>query len=253
MFDSKKTSWQGVSAWYDGIVGEGGHYYHQHVVLPGVVRLLDLQPTDSLVDFGCGQGVLSRVIPRVERYLGIDVASGLIAAARKERPQPWVSFQVLDATKNLHAPDQLFTHTAIVLALQNMAQPAAAIANAATFLLPGGKLVVVLNHPAFRIPRQSGWGVEPKTKQQYRWVNRYITPMKIPITMNPGKSASPVTWSFHNPLQEYVQMFRQAGFVITNLEEWVSDKTSEGAAAKMENRARKEFPLFLALVGEKHV
>jgi hypothetical protein len=31
------------------------------------------------------------------------------------------------------------------------------------------------------------------------------------------------------------------------IEEWYSDKTSEGSQAKRENRARTEFPLFLAI------
>jgi hypothetical protein len=35
--------------------------------------------------------------------------------------------------------------------------------------------------------------------------------------------------------------------VIDALEEWTSDKESEGKASRMENKARSEFPLFLAL------
>jgi len=36
-------------------------------------------------------------------------------------------------------------------------------------------------------------------------------------------------------------------FTIDIIEEWTSDKESVGKVAKMENRARSEFPLFLAL------
>jgi hypothetical protein len=35
------------------------------------------------------------------------------------------------------------------------------------------------------------------------------------------------------------------------MEEWCSDKKSEGAAARMEDRARKEFPLFLTILASK--
>ncbi len=247
----KQTSWQNVAPWYEKLVGEDGHYYHQHVVLPGVLRLLDLQPEDSLADIGCGQGVLSRAIPKISKYIGLDIAPALISAARRETRNAAYTFRVSDVTKPLPITDNTYSHAAIVLALQNMSRPDIAIKNTAKYVRPGGKLVIVLNHPAFRIPRQSGWGVEPTTKQQYRWENRYISPIKIPITMNPGQQESKVTWSFHFALQDYVGMLAEAGFVITNLEEWVSDKTSEGKAARMENRARKEFPLFLVLVGER--
>jgi hypothetical protein len=42
-------------------------------------------------------------------------------------------------------------------------------------------------------------------------------------------------------------MLKDAGFAIDVIEEWTSDKESEGRAARMENRSRSEFPLFLAI------
>ena len=47
-------------------------------------------------------------------------------------------------------------------------------------------------------------------------------------------------------------MLQQAGFVIQLIEEWGSDKSSVGSAARMENRSRQEFPLFLALKAIKN-
>jgi hypothetical protein len=35
--------------------------------------------------------------------------------------------------------------------------------------------------------------------------------------------------------------------VVTKLEEWISNKTSEGKNADRENTARKEFPMFMCL------
>jgi len=60
------------------------------------------------------------------------------------------------------------------------------------------------------------------------------------------------TVSFHRPLQEFVKIFTNAGFSITRLEEWVSPKSSQkGPRKDAEDRARKEFPLFLAIVLSK--
>jgi hypothetical protein len=42
-------------------------------------------------------------------------------------------------------------------------------------------------------------------------------------------------------------MLKDAGFVIDTIEEWTSDKESEGRAGKMENRSRAEIPLFMAI------
>jgi hypothetical protein len=121
-----------------------------------------------------------------------------------------------------------------------------AIKQVSTHLQIKGKFIIVLNHPCFRIPRQSGWGIE-ENKLQYRYINRYLSPLKIPITMHPGEKPSELTWSFHQPLSYYAKSLKNYGFVIDSIEEWISDKTSQGPAAKMENLARAEIPLFLAI------
>lgn len=244
------TSWHSVAPWYNKIVGTEGHYYHEHTVLPGVIRLLNLQADSSLVDLGCGQGVLARSIKPVSKYLGLDLAPALIAEAKKKNKSDNYSFQVSNISKPIPNIQSQFSHAAFVLSLQNMSDQQTALNNAAQYLSPKGKLVLVLNHPCFRIPRQSGWGIDEKTKQQYRWMNRYQTALKVPITMNPGKGDSPVTWSFHHSLHDYSGMLQQTGFIITAIEEWTSDKESVGKAARMENRARSEFPLFLSIVAQ---
>lgn len=249
----KDTSWNSVAPWYNKIVGSEGHYYHEHTVIPGVIKLLDLHPEDSLVDLGCGQGVLSRNIPSISKYLGLDSAPALIAEARKKTTNQNYTFQIANLARPLTQVTRQFSNAVFVLSLQNMEDASQALKNASQYLLPKGKLVIVLNHPCFRIPRQSGWGVDEKTKQQYRWMNRYRSPLKVPINMNPGKDQSSITWSFHHSLQDYSAMLTAAGFVITGLEEWTSDKESVGKAAKMENRARSEFPLFLALTAHKTI
>jgi hypothetical protein len=42
------------------------------------------------------------------------------------------------------------------------------------------------------------------------------------------------------------------GFLIEKMEEWISDKKSEGGRAKIEDKARAEFPLFLAIKAIKN-
>ncbi len=245
------TSWQGVSSWYNDSVGEGGHYYHQHVVLPGVLKLLDLHAGDALLDIACGQGVLERAIQVPISYLGFDAAGDLIASARRQKTHPDHMFEIGDATKTFPVKDRTFSHAACILALQNIEHPQKLFAQAAANLRSGAKFVLVLNHPAFRIPRQSSWETDEKNKIQYRRINRYLSPLKIPIAAHPGQKNSAVTWSFHQPLSAYVQMLTASGFVIDALEEWTSDKQSQGKAAKMENRGRSEFPLFLAIRARK--
>lgn len=242
----QKTSWEKDSKWYGELTAGAGHYYHEHVVIPGVMRLLNLKDGSKLLDLGCGTGVLARQLKENRDYLGIDVSPGLIDEAKRFDKKPNHEYLVRDVTKPLAIP-QDFTHAVLILSLQNMRDPVSAIKITADHLIQHGILIIVLNHPCFRIPRQSSWETDEKNKLQYRRINRYLSPLEIPITMHPSKHNSPVTWSYHLPLSAYTKMLRDSGFLIENIEEWTSDKKSEGSAHRQEDRARNEFPLFLAI------
>jgi SAM-dependent methyltransferase len=245
------TSWQPVSEWYHSSVGASGHYYHQHVVIPNLMRLLQLHESASVLDLGCGQGILARQLPEGVYYQGLDLAPSLIQLAKKQNHNPDYHFAVANVTRPLPIQKKDFTHATCVLALQNMDNIEGACQQAFNHLSPGGMFVIVLNHPCFRIPRQSSWETDPIKKTQYRRIDRYFSPLKVPIAAEPSKKNSAVTWSFHYPLSAFTTALSKNGFFIKNIEEWVSDKTSVGKAAKMENRSRAEFPLFLALIAIK--
>jgi ubiquinone/menaquinone biosynthesis C-methylase UbiE len=246
-------SWQPVHNWYNELVGEKGHYYHQKVILPLGLRLLQLKAESSLLDLACGQGILARTIPETVEYWGVDVARSLVEAARDQDTQPNHHFIVANLERpTLPIEKTDFTHASIILALQNISNYQQVFRHAAQYLQSGGKFFIVVNHPYYRIPRQSSWGVDETKKLQYRRVDRYLSPLKIPIQAHPGQAQkTPLTWSYHVPLSDYVNALAEAGFVVTRLEEWSSDKVSEGKAAKMENRSRNEIPLFMAILAEK--
>lgn len=244
------TSWNKIADWYGKNVGDRGSFYHQSVIMPNGLRLLNLNKTSRLLDLGCGQGILARTIPKEVNYLGIDLSVSLIEEARKLDQNKNHSYAVADVTNELPIKFSGFSHGAIVLALQNIKHPFKVIRNFATHLNKGGKLLIVLNHPSFRIPKHADWKVIDK--KQYRIVDNYMTPLEIPIESSPfDKKNNVKTWSFHYSLSAYAEMLFDNGFVIEKIEEWVSPKKSEGVMAEIEDKARKEFPLFMAIVAKK--
>lgn len=240
------TSWEPVENWYQGIVGEEGHYYHRQIILPGISKLME-SPA-SVLDLACGQGVLSRYLPREVEYTGIDASASFIKIAKASNKNSLHQFRCADITKSFNLDKKDFTHATIILAVQNLEYPLEAFKNCHRHLAPQGTLILVINHPCFRIPRQSSWGVDLEKKLQYRRIDRYMSQMSIPIQTRPGKEKdTSKTLSFHYPLFIFTKWLKEAGFVIDVIEEWCSDKASTGKNAKMENRAREEIPLFMAI------
>lgn len=207
---------------------------------------MDLKPDSKVLDLACGNGVLARSLSTRVEYYGIDTAPSLVKEAQRADRNPLHKYLIADVTKPLAIPND-FTHAAVILALQNIQNSQKVLGNASKYLIKNGVLVIVLNHPAFRIPRQSSWEIDEGRKIQYRRIDKYMGPMQIPINMNPSDKHSAVTISYHFPISAYSKMLKDAGFAIDVIEEWTSDKESEGRAARMENRSRSEFPLFLAI------
>ncbi|MBM3201906.1 MAG: hypothetical protein FJZ56_05815 [Chlamydiae bacterium] len=93
--------------------------------------------------------------------------------------------------------------------------------------------------------------MDEKNASLYRRVNVYHSKMEIPIQMHPSKEAPSTTLSFHHPLEDYFSALKNSSLVVEELQELYSTKTSVGKHAKMENRARNEFPYFLVIAARK--
>ncbi|MGN6507814.1 MAG: class I SAM-dependent methyltransferase [Tepidisphaeraceae bacterium] len=240
------TDWSDIAEWYDQLVGEAGSEYHRHVVLPGVLRLLNAQPGERVLDVACGQGVLCRLLnERQVLATGIDAARDLIEAAKRHGGG---EFLVGDARDLSTLPAGQFDAAACVLAMQNIHPIQPVFDGVSRVLKPRGRFVIAMMHPAFRGPKETHWGWDAENKVQYRRTDRYLIPRKSPIVAHPGKKASRYTWTFHKPIEHYVKAARRAGLLIDALEEWPSHKTSEpGPRQAAENQARKEIPMFMAI------
>jgi SAM-dependent methyltransferase len=249
------TSWGGVADWYGDHI-EGDDTYHAQVVAPNIVRLV--APTNGmrLLDIGCGEGYFSRLFADAGAIVtGTDISPELIAIAHeKERGKKQrITYHVAPAEDMACIPDASCDVVTAVLTMQNMEHFNRVCKEVARVLTPHGRVVVVLNHPAFRIPKESSWGWDredgvPGGGVQYRRVDTYLTPYKAAIDMHPGAKTGDVTYSFHRSLQDHMKGFAKAGLAITRLEEWISHRKSEpGPRQRAEDIARKEIPLFLAL------
>ena len=244
----KPTLWDQASRWYDSLVGMSGSDYHQTIVMPGVLKMLELKPGRRVLDLACGQGVFSRfLLGKKIKPEGLDSSEELLRMARS-RSVKSIPYHLGNASDAKLLGGQEFDGIACLLAVQNMEKIEPVFQNVARWLKPKGKFVMVLTHPCFRIPRQTHWGWDEEKKIEYRRVDRYANEMKIPILTPPFIDKVNFTMTYHRPLQNYFSALLKAGLCVDSLEEWVSNKESApGKRSRGENRARKEVPLFMAI------
>lgn len=245
------TSWGSVAKWYDETVEEKGSY-QQDLILPNLLRIMDVKKGEKVLDLACGQGLFARAFQTAGAVvIGADISKELVDIATKKSPKE-ITYHIAPAETLPFLKDGSIDKVAIVLALQNIENFRETIAECSRVLTKDGKLYIVLNHPAFRIPKASSWEFDEKKNAQYRRIDRYLSEIRTEIAMHPGSAPNEQTVSFHRPLQLYFKAFAKSGFAVLRLEEWISGKKSQdGPRGIAEDFARKEIPLFLTIEAQK--
>ncbi len=244
--DGFSTSWDSVAHWYNGWVGKKGSGHHRKLAVPALMDLLALKNREEVLDIGCGQGVLTPFITRSgARYTGVDLSDRLLGLAQRHhgRRGRFLQGDACDLYGVKGLRDGMFDAVVFLLSLQNMARLESVFDSASWVLRPGGRLVMLVMHPCFRLPRQSGWGWDAKRRLQYRRVDRYMTPFHLPekIVTRRGTGS---TISFHRPLEDYINGLTSQGLLVDRIQE-IPAFGIQNKGSKAEQRAHKEIPLFL--------
>lgn len=249
----KDTSWNSVAGWYDELLKNDLDSYQLKVIEPNLLRILNLKKGEYVYDLACGQGYFSNVFSKIgANVTGSDLSKKLIESAIKNSSKT-IKFYNTPAHRAPFLKNNSIDTIVIVLAIQNIENLNEVLIECNRVLKKGGRIVIVLNHPSFRVPKGSDWYF--KDGVQSRIVSQYLSESKVSIDMTPGEKNPKKkikTISFHRPLQYYVKLFSKNGFAITRLEEWISHKKSQnGPRQSAEDRARKEIPMFMCIETRK--
>ena len=159
---NSNTSWGKVAGWYNELLEEGEDTYQEKVIRPNLLRILNIKKGEEIIDVGCGQGYFSRALSQAgAKVLGVDVGGQLIKLAAGQASKA-EKFLVLSAEKLTGIQENRFDAGICILALQNIKNLPAAVSEMSRVLKPCGRLVLVLNHPTFRVPGVSAWDFDAK-------------------------------------------------------------------------------------------
>lgn len=252
--DQPSSSWDVVAGWYDGWSGADGSRHHRRYAIPVVLELLGELRGRHVLDVGCGPAPLAAdVLAAGGRYSGVDLSRKLLAAGRR-RYGGAGRFLHGDATRLGALPalsGARFDAVTFLLSIQDINPLEAAVRGAAGLLRDGGVMVMLMTHPCFRVPRQSGWGWDARRRLRFRRVDSYLTRLAVPMGGDRRNRRS-TTRSYHRPLGDYISALAAAGLYVDAAREVAAPGAAAGDdALPAHRRADEQFPLFLALRGRK--
>lgn len=129
--------------WADSVAGDMERHYSPGRTWEALARgVLPLLEPGDVLDVASGDGVLAELLaPHSRRYVCVDSSARVVAAAR-ERLSRLAQVQVLEGDMHaLDLPAASFDLVLLMHALTYAERPAAAVAEAARMLRPGGRLV----------------------------------------------------------------------------------------------------------------
>lgn len=199
------TVWDGYAAWWvDGFGGARDPVWSEQI-LPLTVDLLAGRP--RVVDLGCGEGQLLRRLG--PRSVGVDSSPALLRAAAAADPTS--ALVVADVTA-LPLAAGSFDAAVFALVLEHVGDARRALAEAARVLVPGGRLVLFLNHPLFQAPG-AGWVEDHVLGEAYWRVGSYLVESASQEEVDAG-----VHLPFHHrPLSVYLNRIAEAGLKLERM------------------------------------
>ena len=242
--------WNRNAAFWDDYMGDHSNTFHNLLVRPAMERLLAVQPGDSVLDIGCGNGNFSRHLAGLgARVTAIDGSAEMIDRARKRTegraegdsegcaegdPEDGnaisIDYRVIDVTNSEQLEalgKETFDAAVSNMAIMDMAVIGPMFKAVHGLLKPGGVFVCSLTHPCFQAPYAVRYAEQEDRdgemiKRFGIKIERYLTPQPFEGL---GIVGQPVPqYYFHRPLSVLLTTCFEAGFVLDGIEERAFDE-----------------------------
>ncbi|MBU8543321.1 class I SAM-dependent methyltransferase [Roseomonas sp. ROY-5-3] len=199
-----------AAAWIEA-QGEAGDYGRRFVLDAPMLARVAAAPVRLALDIGCGEGRFCRMLrDRGIPAIGIDPTEALLAEARRRDPEGDYRPGRAEA---LPLTDGACDLAISYLSLIDIPDAAAAIAEMARVLAPGGRLLIANLNPFFTAGMPEGWVRQDGEKTHFA-IDHYLE-----------ERADWVGWrgirirNWHRPMSHYMTLLLGQGLVLTHFAE----------------------------------
>lgn len=219
--------------------GNSGYSLYHDLVIPQVLAFLGEVEGRRVLDAGCGEGFVARLLASKGAWVtAVDISPRLVELAKEQDTSGRVQYRVQDLSRGFAVGDPLFDLVVSNLVLNDVYDYAGYIATLGAVTKPGGRLVLSLNNPYSAVLRGKA--------QRYHDSGTAV--------LYDGLSRKGVrVYHFHRTLEDYITTFRDAGFLLRSLSDLrATSPLPDPVIDHIVSEDRMPFVIVLELVKANH-
>ncbi|MEW6170841.1 MAG: class I SAM-dependent methyltransferase [Candidatus Omnitrophota bacterium] len=218
-----KFEWDRMADYWNKDAGDTGVWHNYTDIDPVIFELLGNVKNKKILEIGCGNGYLSRLLAKQGvKVVGIDLSQKLLDyAIEKEKVRPLgIKYFQRNAANLTGIKNKTFDIAIANMCLMDVRNAEKAIKEISRVLKKNGKFIFSINHPVFFYQK---WIYAKRNGKKFfaRAVLKYKTPCILKQTL---WSTGIKVMGYRRPIEEYLKYLKKAGFVIDDFREIVSKK-----------------------------
>ncbi len=227
-------AWSAAADHADDFSDEGD-FARQHLLNPALFALLGDVQGKRVLDAGCGQGYLCRLLARKGALVtGVEPAEGWYryAVQREEAERLGITYLQADLS-SLTSIESTFDAVVANMVFMDIPDYAQAMKHCIAALKVGGDFIFSLLHPCFEEPGAE-W-----VRKGFVGVREYLHDYVRPQTFG---------YAFHRPLSSYLNLMIQEGCMLRQM---IEPQLSRELAQQVGNERDVHVPSFLVIHASK--
>jgi 2-polyprenyl-3-methyl-5-hydroxy-6-metoxy-1,4-benzoquinol methylase len=229
------TAWSSAPTELVEDFGDEGDVTRQYLLNPAIFALLGDISGKTILDAGCGQGYLCRLLTRRGAMMtGVEPAEAwYVSAQQREQTKPLGIHYIQADLAAWHAQPEMFDVVIANMVFMDIPDYVPALHNCVTALKKGGKLIFSLLHPCFE---ESGSA----------WAGKGFVEISDYFQARTVKQS--YAYFVHRPLSSYLNQIIQEGCIIQQM---IEPQLDEDIAKRYHAERYAHVPGYIVIAAQK--